>query len=70
MRTFAFPYGGAESFNERSVDLLLEASVDWCFSLEPEDVAPTHLARARARMALPRYDCRHFPHGAEVGGLA
>lgn len=68
-RTFAYPYGGAESFDERSVDLLLEAGVDWCFSLEPEDVAPHHLADPRARQALPRYDCRHFPHGAEVGGL-
>jgi len=69
VRTFAFPYGGFDSFDGRAVDLLLEAGVDWCFSVDPTDLSAGHLSDPRARQFLPRYDCSHFPHGAEVGGV-
>lgn len=68
VRTFAFPYGGFDSFDGRAVDLLLEAGVGWCFSVDPQDVTSDHLGSPRARQFLPRYDCTSFPHGAEVGG--
>ncbi|MCX4243623.1 polysaccharide deacetylase family protein [Paraliomyxa miuraensis] len=67
VRTFAFPYGGFESFDGRAVELLLEAGVDWCFSLDPTEVTAEQLSAPRSRQFLPRFDCRHFPHGAEVG---
>lgn len=60
--SFCYPYGGAHSFNADTLELLAEARVQFAFSVESRDIDAIDLGQRR--LALPRYDCNSFPHGA------
>lgn len=60
-RTFSFPFGGSDSFNEESERLLEEAGCLFSFKVEPKNIMAGDLSQRR--QALPRYDCNRFRYG-------
>jgi len=60
--SFCYPYGGDHSYDANTLHLLELAQIQFAFSVEPRDIAATDLRQRR--LALPRYDCNGFPHGA------
>ena len=60
-RTFCFPYGGEDSFNVESEQLLDEAGCSFSFKVEPRNITAKDLLQRR--QALPRYDCNRFRYG-------
>lgn len=62
IRTFAYPYGGASVYDDRTLACLRRASCDVAFTTEPADVSPQDIENRPLR--LPRWDCNEFPHGS------
>jgi peptidoglycan/xylan/chitin deacetylase (PgdA/CDA1 family) len=61
-RPFCYPYGGFHSFNSTTEELLAAAGCRHAFNVEPRDISQADLSGRP--LALPRYDCNQFPHGA------
>jgi peptidoglycan/xylan/chitin deacetylase (PgdA/CDA1 family) len=62
--TFAYPYGGADTFTDATVGALRDAGCDAAFTTESgvvDDVSD--------RFALPRRDCNEFDHGGATFDL-
>jgi peptidoglycan/xylan/chitin deacetylase (PgdA/CDA1 family) len=64
-RTFCYPYGGTQSYNDDTIAILKNASIDFAFSVGPKDIDNNILPKER--LYLPRYDCNYFPHGKAWG---
>jgi len=64
--SFCFPYGGDHSFNTHTLTVLEAAGIESCFSVDGRDISAADLRERR--LALPRYDCNVFPHGASKLG--
>ena len=60
-KTFCFPYGGQDSWNEKTLAHLCEEGIEYCFCVEPTRITGKDI-RERA-LWLPRFDCNEFPHG-------
>lgn len=61
VRSFAYPFGTAETFDDDTLDILGAAGCDIAFTTESGDVPPTAFRETPLR--LPRRDCNEFPHG-------
>jgi len=61
---FCFPYGGRQSYDETTLNLLRNHGYCYGFSVDSRDICDADLLRAK--FELPRYDCNEFPHGAAV----
>jgi peptidoglycan/xylan/chitin deacetylase (PgdA/CDA1 family) len=59
--SFCYPYGGDQSFNRDTVEVLKDCKISCAFSVEPR---PIDAADLGGRYRLPRYDCNMFKHGA------
>lgn len=66
-RTFCYPYGSVNSFNETTQSVLREQDCEWCFMVDPEDIQKSHIRNGI--LQLPRYDCNQFPYGDASGTL-
>jgi peptidoglycan/xylan/chitin deacetylase (PgdA/CDA1 family) len=62
LRTFAYPYGDPETFDDTTLAVLRQAGCDIAFTTHPEDVPPDRFRTTP--LQLPRRDCNEFPHGA------
>lgn len=61
IRSFAYPYGTNETFDDATLAALREADCDVAFTTEPGDISARTLESTPLR--LPRHDCNEFPHG-------
>lgn len=61
LRTFAYPYGTAETFDDDTIAALDAQGCDLAFTTEPDEVSAATFEDAPLR--LPRRDCNEFPHG-------
>lgn len=61
IRSFAYPYGAAETFDENTLIALRSADCDVAFTTEPGTVTAGSLRESPLRLA--RRDCNEFPHG-------
>jgi peptidoglycan/xylan/chitin deacetylase (PgdA/CDA1 family) len=61
IRSFCYPYGGPNSYNESVVTELKKAGYSESFSVSPKDI-DFHLNSKLNIFELPRYDCNLFPN--------
>jgi peptidoglycan/xylan/chitin deacetylase (PgdA/CDA1 family) len=61
IRSFCYPYGGPNSYNEGVVTELKKAGYSESFSVNPKDI-DFHLNSKLNIFELPRYDCNLFPN--------
>jgi peptidoglycan/xylan/chitin deacetylase (PgdA/CDA1 family) len=61
IRSFAYPYGTAETFDDASLAALRESDCDVAFTTEPGAVTADALAETPLQLA--RRDCNEFRHG-------
>ena len=61
VKTFCYPYGGFHSFNDKSVEILLNHNCLFSFNVEQRDIVNSDLLHKIH--ALPRYDCNQFKYG-------
>ena len=61
IRSFAYPHGTAETFDDASLAALRESDCDVAFTTEPSAVTADALAESPLQLA--RRDCNEFPHG-------
>lgn len=61
VETFCYPYGGPNTFNDETEQILEENNVRLAFCVRPEDIEGRHLLEQPR--SLPRYNCNQFPHG-------
>ncbi|WP_152042652.1 polysaccharide deacetylase family protein [Salinigranum salinum] len=64
--TFAYPYGGRETFTDATIDALVDAGCDAAFTTESGVIAGK---TASEPFALPRRDCNEFDHGGATFDL-
>lgn len=62
---FAYPYGGSDSYTDRTVELVREAGFEAAFTTVPGDIG----GDGRDPLALPRRDCAALEHGASTFSL-
>jgi peptidoglycan/xylan/chitin deacetylase (PgdA/CDA1 family) len=62
VRSFSYPYGRLHTFTPETEKILTEANCDFAFTLDERSFNKADLDGRR--MALPRYNCNKFPHGA------
>ena len=60
-KTYSHPYGGFNSFNEDTINLLNEINVDYSFNVESREINSEDWLKSKQH--LPRFDCNLFPHG-------
>lgn len=65
VKTFCFPYGGVNSYNSTTLQILQRSGIVFSFSVESRDIAPEDLTSGR--LLLPRYDCNEFEYGRASG---
>jgi peptidoglycan/xylan/chitin deacetylase (PgdA/CDA1 family) len=65
--TFAYPYGGAETFTDATVAAIDDAGCDAAFTTESGVVGDDHVPDSA--FALPRRDCNEFEHGGATFDL-
>ena len=61
IRTFCYPYGGLDSWNDAILEKLTLGKIDYGFCVESNDITIDDLKYRP--MTLPRYDCNQFPFG-------
>ena len=66
MDAFAYPYGGAETYTETTIQRVGRAGCSLGFTTVAGDVTPTEITESP--LTLPRRDCNEFPHGQASGG--
>ncbi|MGI9255613.1 MAG: polysaccharide deacetylase family protein [Salinispira sp.] len=59
--TYCHPYGGFQSFNKHTIDLVNKAGVKFSFNVESRDITAEDFVTSKQH--LPRYDCNEFPYG-------
>ena len=60
-KTYCHPYGGPDSYNQATVDILAKNNVNFSFSVENREINSNDIKNQL--QALPRLDCNQFPHG-------
>lgn len=60
---FCFPYGMRGTYNDMHIQQLKKLNVNFCFSVESQDVTRTSNLHC-----LPRYNCNEWPHGQSTIG--
>ena len=55
---FSYPYGGKDSYNEITKQILKENNIKYAFCVDPNDITPK-----LDKFELPRYDCNLFAYG-------
>lgn len=61
-RTYCHPYGGVNSFNADTINILASENVNFSFSVEPRQINENDLKKNRH--CLPRFDCNQFCFGS------
>jgi peptidoglycan/xylan/chitin deacetylase (PgdA/CDA1 family) len=64
-KTFCYPYGGFQSFNTNTENILDNSDVVFSFNVEPRNIEKEDILKRPN--ALPRYDCNMFMHGSVYG---
>jgi len=64
-KSFCYPYGGKQSYNENTLNCLENHEFLFAFSVESRDVNVKDMQKA---YELPRYDCNEFKHGQATKG--
>lgn len=64
-KTFCYPYGGFQSFNTHTENILDNSDVVFSFNVEPRNIEMEDILKRPN--ALPRYDCNMFMHGSVYG---
>lgn len=65
--TFAYPYGGKETYTDATVDALVDGGCDAAFTTESG--VTTADSRRVSPFGLPRRDCNEFEHGGATFDL-
>jgi len=65
VETFCFPYGGVNSYNSKTMQILRRSGIVFSFSVESRDITSDDLGGGR--LELPRYDCNEFEYGHPSG---
>lgn len=66
VKTFCYPYGGLDTFNNDTKNILDSCKCDFSFSTQARDITESDFKDSA--QALPRYDCNQFPYGkASIG---
>ncbi|WP_136592397.1 polysaccharide deacetylase family protein [Salinigranum halophilum] len=60
--TFAYPYGGEDTFTDTTVGALADAGCEYAFTTESGTLAGRH--REAETFSLPRRDCNEFNYGS------
>ncbi|MFS1874872.1 polysaccharide deacetylase family protein [Enterovibrio norvegicus] len=60
--SFCFPYGGVDSYNNETLEILREIEVPYAFVVNSADLKSSHLIDSCYE--LPRFDCNEFKHGS------
>lgn len=61
IKSFAYPYGTAETFDDATLAALRDAKCDIAFTTEEGPITTEVLAKRP--LQLPRFDCNEYPHG-------
>jgi peptidoglycan/xylan/chitin deacetylase (PgdA/CDA1 family) len=61
IRSFCYPYGGINSYNDQVLTEVKKAGYSESFSVSPRDIN-SHLNLNQTIFELPRYDCNLFPN--------
>lgn len=61
IRSFAYPYGGAGTFDDATLSALRDSNCDIAFTTESADIST--LSLRESPLTLARRDCNEFPHG-------
>lgn len=61
LRCYCHPYGGKNSFNDDTINILKQEKIAFSFAVEPRDITTEDIKYNIHQ--LPRYDCNMFPHG-------
>ena len=61
IKTFCYPYGGFETFNDYTESVLSDCGCDFSFNVEYRDVELKDFENRP--QSLPRHDCNQFPYG-------
>ncbi|MGR5238568.1 polysaccharide deacetylase family protein [Vibrio alfacsensis] len=60
--SFCFPYGGVDSYNNETLEILRDTAVPYAFVVSSVDLKASHLTDSCYE--LPRFDCNEFKHGS------
>lgn len=60
-RSFCYPYGGAHSYTEDTIQILRNLGYTFAWDVCSRDITAEDFTLRR--YALPRYDCNEFPYG-------
>lgn len=63
--SFCYPYGGSNSYDENTINILSNENIESAFVVESRDVNCLDLSCSKYK--LPRFDCNEFPFGAASG---
>ena len=61
-KCYSHPFGGFDSFNSKTLNILEEFGYNYAFNVESSDFYTTTISRERFH--IPRYDCNEFPFGS------
>ncbi len=64
-KSFCYPYGGKQSYNENTLEYLKKKNFLFAFSVESRDINSDDM---RMLYELPRYDCNEFKYGQATQG--
>ncbi len=59
--TYSHPFGGFESFNTATIEILAEKGVEYSFSIENNQIKKNDILLSKH--SLPRFDCNFFRYG-------
>jgi peptidoglycan/xylan/chitin deacetylase (PgdA/CDA1 family) len=64
-KSFCYPYGGKQSYNNYTLKCLNEYNFTFAFSVESKDIEVSDIIK---KYELPRYDCNEFMYGKATKG--
>lgn len=63
--SFCYPYGGSQSYNNKTLEILKQYGFKSAISVESRDVTQSDL---KSKYEIPRYDCNEFEYGKVTKG--